>query len=439
VTAITDLPVSLPGVARGAAVVILGGLLVLSCGYFFSRSSLKTDLEVVAFVPATTSLHDGDKIRLDTRMVARIDTLEVAGIVVPLSISRANVNETPATVTMTASDGPVEIAPGFSAQLEHDGRLSLAFGSDSVMLRPERDRQWLVQGGPARLRGRRIPVHALLEQAGFLIRLPGPEPAVRARIAVDTMAIAQALKGRLQLATAGIRGLLGPGARIESGSGLGLTKGGIQLRLAPFGQSPTWVKRRIPEIAFLETSDLTETLQALAGYLTSPSAMYAEPTNRFERAIDDANGSLAETRLTANTVASLVATLNTLVKDGGWLTHAVLDTTHEAQVDSAIEAVTAAIRGPGGIPRIDATLQHVAAAVARIDTSVIPRVDTTVKRLDSAIVRIGPRAETVVARGDTAVSAANQAIHKSKFLAVGLVGVGVLTLLGIIHRAAHFP
>ena len=435
----TDLPVSLRGVIRGAAVVILGSLLVLGCGYLFSRSSLKTALNVVAFVPATTSLHDGDEIRLDTKAVARIDTLEVAGIVVPLSISRASVNETPAPVTLAASDGPVEVAAGFSAQLERDGRLSLAFGSDSVILRPERDRQWLVQRGPARLRGKRIPVHALLEQGGFLVRLAGAEPAVRARIAVDTVAIAQALTGRRQLATSGIPGLLGPGARIESGSGLGLTKGGIQLRLAPFGQPPTWVKRPVPEIVFVETSDLTETLQALAGYLTSPSVMYAEPANRFERAIDDANESLADTRLAAQTVVSLLTTLNGSVKGGGWLARAIFDTTHKAQVDAAIEAVTSDIRSPGGVPRIDTTLQHLAAAVARIDTSVVPSIDMTAKRLDSAIVAIRPRAETVVARGDTALSAANRAIGKSNYVAIGLLGAGALTLLSIVHRIAHFP
>lgn len=284
------------------------------------------DLTFVAYVPGVVELRTDTRIEYYEQCVGRVGTVEPGVIALQLDVERRGSLGDRETVTVSPRDPERTIEGGaLTIRYESPGEVELsAAGQGDRSLIDQEDGFWTVEGPAVAIEGmdpdnvvrsgQRMQFGRIDLQWSELSRFTRVTGTIDAR-AFERVAGNAGIVSSL----ASWEAALGTGTSVSVGSRIGIgTSGPAQVRLNPSYKSGSLVAGRggIREFSPGPGTDVLAFLTEAVDYLSSSAKTDAPPLNRYERMVDDLNGSLFEMRTAVASARKLADTLGS-VADGG--------------------------------------------------------------------------------------------------------------------------
>ena len=285
------------------------------------------DLGFVAYVPGIVELRADTRVEFYEQCVGRITSVEPGVTALQLEVERRGTLGDRESFTVstrdperTAAEEPLTIRYESSSFVRIEsagtGPWSLTRGDDGF---------WSVDGPP--LVGPGVPIDGLVRPGTRMtfgtLDIEWADIGRFTRIAgsIDASAFERVARNvGLVPALQTLPASLGAGTAISVGSSIGIgTSGPPKVRLAPSYRSGLLVAESAGAREFSPEAGIGALafLGDAVDYLSSPSKTDAPPVNRYERMIDDFNGSLSEMRAAVTSARKLADTLGAVADGGG--------------------------------------------------------------------------------------------------------------------------
>jgi len=285
------------------------------------------DLMFVAYVPGIVALRADTRVEYYEQCVGRIATVEPGLAALQLDVQRRGSLGERESLTVSARDRERTILGGLlTIQYVTPESVRILGAADNVWTLTDRgDGFWSVDGPPLAMA---TSAGDNLVRAGSRLTFGGVdvEWADRGRFTrvsghVDASAFERiANHAGLVSSLTSWESTLGAGTSISVGSRIGIgTSGPPQVRLNPSYHGVSLVAARdgVREFSPGAGTDVLAFLTEAVDYLSSSAKTDAPPLNRYERMIDDLNGSLFEVRAAVTSARKLADTLSSVADGGG--------------------------------------------------------------------------------------------------------------------------
>ena len=310
----------------GLAIVIgaVGAILWLTV--VARRRCADPDLPFVAYVPGVVEVKADTRVEFYEQCVGRIAEVEPGVAALQVAVARPGPVGEQEAVTLSERD-PEAVVSGGALTLRYQSPTAIALQTATEgpwTFERGGGGLWTVEGPALRdvtpsegglVRPGTIlgfdPVQVTWSDVGRFTRIEGTLDAS----AFERVASNAGLSESLTEFTAA----LGAGTAIRVGSSIIGTSGPPRVRLVPSYTRTLLVSDRGGNREF--SPEAGTNVMAFLGdamdYLASPSKAEAPPINRYERLIDDLNGSLSEVRGAVSSARKLADTLGSVADDGG--------------------------------------------------------------------------------------------------------------------------
>ncbi|MEZ4416373.1 MAG: hypothetical protein R3E10_11565 [Gemmatimonadota bacterium] len=282
------------------------------------------DLPFVAYVSGIVELRADTRVQFYEQCVGRIAAVEPGLAALQVSVERPGPLGERQSLTLSARDPVAEVGSGaLTLRYQSPESVVLEGGEERWELRRSGEGVWAVDG-PGRAEG--VPSGEVRPGTALTfgpVRLQWSDVGRYTRIQgfVDASAFAQvSAAAGLSPEVSRLDAALGVGTAVAVGSSIGIgTSGPPRVRLVPSYSSTQLVAERegVREFSPQEGADVLAFLSDAMDYLSSPAKADAPPQNRYERIIDDLNGSLAEMRGAVLGARRLADTLGAVADRGG--------------------------------------------------------------------------------------------------------------------------
>lgn len=283
------------------------------------------DLPFVAYVPGQIELRADTRVEFYTQCVGRIDAVEPGVTALQVSVERPGPLGERESVTLSPTDPEADLLGG-AVTLSMSSPTEVAIGAEgaSWSVRRQPDGLWTWDGPPLPSGdtppGGLVRPGTVLELSGVQVRWNELGRFTRVEGYVDASAYARvATKAGLAEPMTDYTAALGAGTAIRVGSSIGIgNTGPPRVRLVPAYTRSALVAERGGRREFSpeDGPDVLAFLGEALDYLASPAKTDAPPVNRYERMVDDLNGSLSEVRTALGSARKLADTLGSVADAG---------------------------------------------------------------------------------------------------------------------------
>lgn len=303
----------------------IGGIVWLT---LLSRSTCTDpDLPFVAYVPGVVELRAETRVEFFEQCVGRIVSVEPGVPAMQLTVERVGPLRDRATLTVSERD-PERVLPSGPLSIRFNSPTSVEVsgaGNAEWALERRLDGYWDVEGPP--LPATTLPDDGAVRPGTLLgfgafdvqwadvsryTRIAGHIDASAYERVAETVGLVSSLRT--------LDEALGAGTAIRVGSRIGIgTTGPPSVRLVPSYSSERLADARagVREFSPGAGTDVLAFLSDAVDYLGSASKTDAPPLNRYERMIDDFNGSLVEMRAAVSSARKLADTISSVADGGG--------------------------------------------------------------------------------------------------------------------------
>ena len=308
-------------------VIVVGALGGIAWLTFVARTRCADmDLPFVAYVPGIVELRADTRVEFYEQCVGRIAGVEPGVPALQVAVQHAGPLGERESVTVSARDPEATVTRGpLTLRYEAPGAVVLeGEGGTEWRLNRDADGFWAIDGPPRNdvgLSEGRVRPGTLLEFGSVQVNWSDVGRFTRIEGYVDASAFRRvATAAGLTETLRGLEESLGVGTAVSVGSSIGIgTSGPPRVRLVPSYSSATLVGERggYREFSPEDGPNVLAFLGEAMDYLSSPAKTDAPPVNRYERMIDDLNGSLSEMRGAVLGARKLADTLSTVADGGG--------------------------------------------------------------------------------------------------------------------------
>ncbi|MEZ4425840.1 MAG: hypothetical protein R3E98_20765 [Gemmatimonadota bacterium] len=305
-------------------VIVVGALGAIAWLTVVARSRCADpDLAFVAYVPGLVELRADTRVQFYEQCVGRVTRVAPGVPALQVSVERTGALAERSVVTVSERDPEAEIGGAFTLGFVDATRMTLGSGAERWTLTRAPDGLWALDGPPrtdVEPGGAAVRPGTVFSFGDLHLEWSDVARYTRVEGTLDASAFARvAANVGLAPDLARLEAALGVGTAVSVGSSIGIgTSGPPRVRLVPSWTPATLVAERTGAREFSPESgaDVLAFLGQAVDYLSSPAKADAPPVNRYERMIDDLNGSLAEMRGTVSGVRRLADTLGAAADRG---------------------------------------------------------------------------------------------------------------------------